>query len=71
MSLYLRALAFKVVGVFVGVLVSMATASQPFNVLTFDWTAALTVAGSLAFLALLDGVAGRFTGDKDQPTITR
>lgn len=71
MSLYLKRLAFKVLGVFLGGLLAMAAAAQPFNVLTFDWTSALTVAGSLAVLALLDGVAGAFTGDKEDPSITR
>lgn len=71
MNLYLKRLAVKVVGVFAGALAATAAAAQPFNVLTFDWPAALTIAGSLATLALLDGVAGRFTGDKDDPGTLR
>lgn len=71
MSLYLRGLALKVVGSFTATLLSMTAVSTPFNLLTFDWTTALAVSGSAAFLALLDGVAGRFTGDPQQPSITR
>lgn len=69
MSLYLRRLAFKVAGVFLAALLAMVAAAQPFNVLTFGWTTALTVAGSAAFLALLEGLAGRFTGDTEQPRV--
>ncbi len=71
MALFLRRLAFKVGGVFISVLLAMAAAQQPFNVLTFHWATSLTVAGSAAFLALLEGLAGRFTGDADQPRITQ
>lgn len=71
MSLYLRALALKTFGTFVATLLALAAASQPFDVLTFNWTVALTVSGSAAALAFLEGLAGRFTGDKDQATITR
>lgn len=71
MSLYLKRLAFKVLGVFLAGVAAMAAAAQPFNVLTFDWTATLTVAGSASVLALLDGLAGRFTGEPDQPSVTR
>ena len=42
-----------------------------FNALTFDWGNALTVAGSLAALALLKGVAARFVGDPESPSLTR
>ena len=68
---YAKRLASKVLGVFLGALLAMAAAAQPFDVLTFHWTTALTVAGSAAVLALLEGLAGRFTGDKDQPGILR
>lgn len=71
MGLYLRRLALKTGGVFLAGVAAMAAAAQPFNVLTFDWTSTLTVAGSAAVLALLDGLAGRFTGDADQPSVTR
>lgn len=69
MPTFLKRLAYKVVGVFVVTLAAMAVAAQPFNVLTFDWGTALTVSGSAAVLALLEGLAGRFTGDPDQPTL--
>lgn len=71
MTLFLKRLAYKVVGVFVATLAAMAAAAQPFNVLTFNWGSALTVAGSLAVLALLEGLAGRFTGDADTPTLMK
>jgi hypothetical protein len=68
---FARRLAIKVVGVFLTALLAMMVADQPFNVLTFQWTAALAVAGSAAVLALVEGLAGRFTGDPDQPGILR
>ena len=71
MGLYLKRLAVKVGGVFAGALAAAAAAAQPFNVLAFDWGASLTSAGRLAILALLEGVAGRFTGDKDDPGALR
>lgn len=71
MGTYARQLTFKVTGVFLGGLAAMAAAAQPFNVLEFDWGTSLTVSGSAAVLALLEGLAGRFTGDKDQASITR
>jgi len=71
MSMYLRQLALKTAGVGVVTLAAMAAAARPFDVLTFNWSAALTVSGSAAVLALLEGLAGRFTGDKDQASVTR
>lgn len=71
MTEYLSRLAYKVGGVFVATLAAMAAAAQPFNVLTFDWGTALTVSGSVAVLALLEGLAGRLTGDPEQPTLKR
>lgn len=71
MSAYLRGLALKTFGVGLASLTALALAARPFDVLTFDWTTNLTVAGSAAVLALLEGLAGRFTGDRDQPTVTR
>lgn len=68
---YVKRLALKTFGVFTAALAALAVAAQPFNVMTFEWDAALTVSGSAAVLALLEGLAGRFTGDKDAPTITR
>lgn len=69
MTLFLKRLAVKVVGVFVATLAAMAAAAQPFNVLEFDWITALTVSGSVAVLALLEGLAARFTGDPDRPNV--
>jgi len=71
MTEYLKRLATKVAGVFLASLLAVVAAAQPFNVLTFDWPTALTIAGSAAVLALLEGLAGRFAGDKDAPTVTR
>lgn len=71
MGTYARQLAFKVVGTGVASLAALAVAAQPFNVLEFDWGTSLTVSGSAAVLALLEGLAGRFTGDRDQASITR
>lgn len=71
MTVFLKRLAFKVFGVFVASLLAVMAAAQPFNLLTFDWTVALTVAASAAVLALVEGLAGRFTGDQEQPTVTR
>lgn len=67
--LFARRLAIKTLGVFLASLLGLAAASQPFNLLTFHWTVALTVSGSAAFLALLEGLVGRFTGDPDQPRV--
>lgn len=69
--LFLRRLAFKVAGVFLAALFALAMADQPFNVLTFAWGTALTVSGSAAFLALLEGLVGRFTGDPEEPRVLR
>lgn len=71
MTLFLKRLALKVLGVFLGGLAAMAAAAEPFDLLKFHWTVALTVAGSAAVLALLEGLAGRFTGDPEQPRITQ
>jgi len=70
MNEYAKRLVFKVVGVFLGAL-ALAMSAGAFDILTFDWGKALTASASLAVLALVDGLAGRFTGDKDAPTITR
>lgn len=66
---FAKRLATKVVGVFLGALLAVVAAAQPFNVLTFAWDPTLTIAGSAAVLALLEGLAGKFTGDTSQPSI--
>lgn len=71
MTLYLKRLAIKVIGVFAATLLALAAASQPFNILTFEWSTSLAVSGSAAFLALLEGIVGRFTGDTDDPGVLR
>ncbi|MFG2873279.1 hypothetical protein [Streptomyces sp. NPDC048338] len=71
MKTYLKRLAFEVGGVFAGSLAASAAAAEVFNALTFDWGNALTVAGSLSTLALLKGVAARFVGDPESPSLTR
>lgn len=70
MTVFLKRLALKVGGVFLATLAAMAGAAQPFNVLTFAWGPSLTVAGSVAVLALLEGLAGRFTGDPERPRVS-
>lgn len=71
MTLFLRRLAFKVTGVFLGALLAVMAAATPFNLITFHWTAALGIAGSAAVLALVEGLAGRFTGDPEEPRVLR
>lgn len=71
MTAFARRLALKTLGVGLASLTALALAARPFDVLTFDWTTNLTVAGSAAVLALLEGLAGRFAGDPEEPTITR
>ena len=68
---YAKRLASKVFGVFLGALLAVMAAATPFNLLTFDWGVALGIAGSAAVLALVEGLAGRFRGDRDQPTVMR
>jgi hypothetical protein len=71
MTDFAKRLALKVAGVFTAALLGLMAAAQPFDVLTFHWKAALVASGSAAVLALVEGLAGRFTGDKEQPTVTR
>lgn len=68
---FARRLGLKTLGVFLAGMVAMAAAATPFDVMTFHWTAALTVSGSAAVLAFLEGLAGKFTGDPAEPTVTR
>lgn len=70
MTKYLSDLLYTVVGAFVASLVTLTAADKAFNVLTFEWGRALTISGSLAFLALLHGVAARFQGDPDRARFT-
>lgn len=71
MTVFARRLAAKTFGVFVATLTAVAVADDAFNVLTFDWTTGLTVSGSAAVLALLEGLAARFTGDADRPNLSK
>lgn len=71
MGTYPKQLALKTLGVFLTTLAALAVAAEPFDVLTFNWGTSLTVSGSAAVLALLEGLAGRFTGDKEQASVTR
>jgi hypothetical protein len=70
MSEYAKRLAYKVIGVFLGAM-ALAMSGGAFDILTFDWRKALVASASLAAVALVDGLAGRFTGDPDAPTVTR
>lgn len=65
MRTYLLDLAQRVVTTFVVSLAGLATAAEPFNLMTFAWIPALQVSGSLAVLALLIGLAARLSRDKD------
>ena len=69
--MFVRQLALKVSGVFATGLLAMTAAARPFDVLTFNWATALTVAGSGAVIALLEGLAGKLIGDRDQASVTR
>lgn len=71
MTEFLKRLTTKVTGVFLGTLLAVMAAATPFNLLTFDWKVALGIAGSAAVLALVEGLAGRFRGDPDQPGLLR
>ncbi len=71
MNTYLKDLAERVLGVFATTLAGTAVAAEPFNVITFEWGAALTTSGSAAVLALLIGVASRAKGDPNSAGITR
>jgi hypothetical protein len=70
MTVFLKRLALKVVGIFLATLAAQAAASTPFDVQTFAWVPALTVSASAAVLVLLEGLAGRFTGDPERPRIS-
>lgn len=70
MKTYLTRLGAKVAGTFVAALTGLAVADAPFNALTFDWPTALTVSGSAAVLALLQGLTARFVGDPERPNMT-
>lgn len=70
MTVYLKRLAAKVGGTFVATLTGLAVADGTFNALTFDWKTGVTVAGSAAVLALLQGLTARFVGDEDRPNFT-
>jgi len=68
---YLIDLAYTVVGAFVATLLGAITADKVFNVLTFAWGPALTTSASVAFVALLHGVAARFQGDPNRARFGR
>ena len=68
---YFKSLAEQVIKVFLTTLAALAAADQPFNVLTFAWGDALTVAGSAAAFALLVGLAAKQVGDTDSANLTR
>jgi len=71
MKKYLIDLAYTVVGAFVATLLGAVSADKVFNVLTFAWGPALTTSGSVAFVALLHGVAARFQGNPDRARFGR
>lgn len=65
MKRYLIDLAERSLMTGVQTLGAYALASQPFSVLTFQWTEALTLAASAAALSVLKGLAARPTGPTD------
>lgn len=71
MRKYLIDLAYTVVGAFVATLLGLVSADEVFNVMTFEWGTALTTSASVAFLALLHGVAARFQGDPNRARFGR
>lgn len=71
MTQYLKDLAERVLGVFLGTLSGVALAAEPFNLLTFDWGTALGTSGSAATLALIVGLAARFRGDPNSAGLSR
>lgn len=71
MQTYLIRLATMTAGVFVATLAGLVSASEVFNLLTFDWPTALTTSGSAALAALIKGVAARFVGDPERPNLSR
>lgn len=70
MKTYLIRLGALVLGAFLAPLAGFVTADG-FNVLTFDWGAALTVSGLAAVAALVKGLAARFVGDPERPNLSR
>lgn len=71
MRKYLIDLTYTVIGAFVATLLGAITADKVFNVMTFAWGPALTTSASVAFVALLHGVAARFQGDPDRARFGR
>lgn len=65
MSAYLKDLTQRVLTAFLVSLGGMMAAAQPFDVMTFGWGRALTVAASAAVLALVLGLAAKLTGTPD------
>jgi hypothetical protein len=65
MSEYVKDLAQRVLTVFLTTLGGMMAAATPFDVLTFGWVRAFTVAGSAAVLALVLGLVAKLTGTPD------
>ena len=69
MTAYAKDLAQRVSTVFLTALGGMMAAAQPFDVLTFGWVRAFTVAGSAAVLALVLGAVAKLTGTPDSAGI--
>lgn len=65
MTTYLKDLIQRVVTVFLTTLGGMMAAATPFDVLTFGWVRALTVASSAAVLALVLGLVAKLTGSPE------
>jgi len=68
---YAKRLAALVLGAFVGAFLSYLSLDPVFNILTFDWQTALVGSASMAFFALVKGLAAKRVGDPDTPHFTR
>lgn len=69
MTTYFKDLAQRVLTVFLTTLGGMMAAATPFDVLTFGWVRALTVAASAAVLALVLGLVAKLTGSPESAGI--
>lgn len=68
---YVKRLAALVLGAFVGAFLSYLSLDPVFNILTFNWQTALVGSASMAFLALVKGLAAKRFGDPETPYFTR
>lgn len=70
MTPYIKSLGGLVLGTFATSFLGYLLLAQPFDVLTFEWKAALIGSASAAFLALVKGLAAKRVGDPETPYFT-